>query len=194
MKVPPLKVVVVEDNADVADFLKHVLEENGHTVIGTAATGPEMVKTVLTKEPDIVVFDIHLPGMDGLDALKQISREVVVPAVAVTGDRVQVERALEDNILGYLLKPVTPEQLMVAVQVAWARFQEYKTLRDENQNLQETLKARKLIEQAKGILMRRYRWSEKEAFRKLQKTAMDYRTTMARLARDVLDGKNVEFS
>lgn len=191
---PRLRVVVVEDDETVRNFLADIIRNRcGHNVVATAATGPDMVRQVLTQQADLVVFDIHLPGMDGLTALHAATQEHPVAAVAVTGDRNLdlVRRALEDNILAYLLKPVDPNQVAVAIQVAWARFNEFCHLRNENQSLQQTLKDRKIIERAKGSLMKKYRWSEATAFRSLQRTAMSQRRTMAQLAQDILDGKDV---
>jgi len=191
---PRLRVVVVEDDAAVRSFLADIIRNRcGHNVVATAATGPDMVREVLTQQADLVVFDIHLPGMDGLTALHAATQEHPIAAVAVTGDRnlALVRRALEDNILAYLLKPVDANQVAAAIQVAWARFNEFCQLRSENQSLQQTLKDRKTIERAKGVLMKKHRWSEATAFRSLQRTAMSQRRSMAQLAQEILDGKDV---
>lgn len=191
---PPLKVVVVEDDPNVRLFLKETLENHlGHQVIGEAATGTDMVRTVLESEPDIVVFDIHLPRLNGLDALRQIYQERVVAAVAITADRDQelVRRALEEHVLAFLVKPVEAHQLGPALQIARAQFEELRELSAENASLRQTLQNRKVIERAKGVLMKRHRWTEAEAFRRLQRGAMNRRTTMIELAQDVLNGVEV---
>jgi response regulator NasT len=191
---PPLKIVVVEDDATVRQFLKETLERTlGHQVIGEAATGTDMVRTVLEMEPDVVVFDIHLPRLNGLDALRQIYQERVVAAVAITADRDQdlVRRALEEHVLAYLVKPVEAHQLGPALRVARAQFQELRDLTEENASLRQTLQNRKIIERAKGVLMKRHRWTEAEAFRRLQRGAMNRRTTMVELAQDILNGVEV---
>ena len=187
----PLKIVVVEDDATVRMFLKDTLEKKlGHQVVGEAATGTDMVRTVLELEPDVVVFDIHLPRLNGLDALRQIYQERVVAAVAITGDRDQelVRRALEEHVLAYLVKPVEEHQLGPALMVARAQFAELRELSKENASLRQALQNRKIIERAKGVLMKRYRWTEAEAFRRLQRGAMNRRTTMVELAQNVLNG------
>lgn len=192
---PRLRTVVVEDDPVVRDYVIDVLgRQCGHEVVGTASSGPDMVRQVLTKEPNLVVFDIHLPGMDGLSALHEVSKQYPVAAVAVTGDRNSelLTRALEDHILAYLLKPVDGQQLKFAVQVAWARFNEFCSLRSENQSLQKNLQDRKTIEKAKGVLMKRHRWNEGQAFRTLQKRAMDARVPMVKLAQDIINGKDLE--
>jgi response regulator NasT len=192
--VPRLKVVVVEDDATIRMFLKDSLEKMGHDVVGEAATGTEMVRMVLTLSPDLVVFDIHLPHLDGLKALGQIYQERIVAAVAITADRDQdlVRRAIEEHVLAYLVKPVEAFQLVPAIQVAWARFEEMRKLHTENASLQQNLQNRKLIERAKGVLMKRNRWSEADAFKRLQRGAMNRRMTMTDLAQAVLNGKHVD--
>src|SRR5262249_38602247 len=145
---------------------------------------------VLEHGPDLLVLDIHLPDLDGLEALRHITQVQPVAAVALTGDRDPelVRRALEDNILAYLLKPVDARQLRAAVQVAWARFQEFCALRSENESLHQALQDRKLIEKAKGVLMQRHGWSEEAAFARLRGAAMDRRARLVQVAREVLDG------
>jgi response regulator NasT len=192
---PQLKIVVVEDDDTVRLWVKETLEKQfGHKVIGEAATGNDMVRTVLAEEPDVVVFDIHLPQQTGLSALRQIYQEKIVAAVAITADRDQdlVRQALEEHVLAFLVKPIEAYQLGSALLVAWARFEELRELTQENASLRQTLQNRKIIERAKGALMKRYRWSEAEAFRRLQRGAMNRRTTMIQLAQAVLNGLEVE--
>lgn len=190
-----LKVVLVEDDATVRQYLRETLEKHGgYGVIGEASTGTEMVRTVLELEPDLVVFDIHLPHQDGLAALRQIYQERIVAAVAITADRDQdlVRRALEEHVLAYLVKPVEAHQLVPALQIAWARFQELRSLTTENASLRQTLENRKIIEKAKGVLMKKHRWSEAEAFRRIQKAAMNQRLQMVEVARSILSGQEVD--
>ena len=192
---PALKLVVVEDDVTIRQFLRDTLEKDlGHQVVGEAATGTDMVRTVLELEPDVVLFDIHLPGQDGFEGLRQIYEERIVAAVAITADRDQelVRRALEEHVLAYLVKPIDAQQLGPALQVAWARFQELHNLTTENASLRQNLQNRKIIERAKGILMKRHRWSEAEAFRRIQRAAMNRRTPMIDLAQAILDGHDVE--
>ena len=118
-----LRIVIVEDDPVTRQFLRNVIEKQlGHEVIGEAATGTEMVRTVLNREPDVVLFDIHLPHQDGLAALAQIYQERVVAAVAITADPDSelVRRAMEEHVLSYLVKPVDEKQLRPALLVAWA--------------------------------------------------------------------------
>src|SRR5262249_55233778 len=148
-------------------FLAEILVNQGqHEVVAAVANGTDMVREVLTKQPDLIVFDIHLPGLDGLSALHEISKETAIPAVAITGnqDMQVIKRLVEDNLLAYLVKPVDAQQLMAAIQVAWARFNEFCALKTENKSLQQNLHDRKIIEKAKGVLMAKNHWSESQAF------------------------------
>ena len=151
---PVLKIVVVEDDNVVREFVKETVVGLGHQVVGEAANGTDMVRSVLELEPDVVVFDIHLPRMNGLDALRQIYQERIVAAVAITGDRDQdlVRRALEEHVLAYLVKPIEAHELGPALLVAWARFDELRQLVNENDSLKQNLENRKTIERAKGVL------------------------------------------
>jgi len=190
----PLKIVLVEDDAPIRQHLRDIMESQlGHEVIGEAATGTDMLRKVLALEPDVVVFDIHLPHIDGLAALRQIYQERVVAAVAITADRDMslLQRALEEHVLAFLVKPIDAHQLGAAIQVAAARFAELRELKDENASLRQTLQNRKIIERAKGVLMKRHRWSEPDAFRRLQRGATNRRIPMIDLAQEILNGKEV---
>jgi response regulator NasT len=190
-----LTVVLVEDDPAARRFLKKTLEQQcGHRVVGEAATGREMVRQVLALKPDVVVFDIHLPELDGVEALQEIYQTRAVAAVVISGDPDQtlIRRATEADVLAYLLKPVQARHLGPALQVAWAHFEKLSNLANENASLRRTLQNRKIIERAKGTLMMRYCWSENDAFRRLQKEAMNRRVPMVQLAQAVLDGNAIE--
>lgn len=190
-----LRIVTVAQGPELRRFLRENLEDQcGHQVVGEAATGTDLVRAVLALEPDVVVFDLHLPGCNGLDALRQVYQERPVAAVVLTPcqDQDLARRALEDYYLVYLVKPVEPHHLEPAVSVAWSRFDAFRHLADENASLRQTLESRKVIERAKGVLMRRHRWSEADAYRRLQRGAMNRRTSMAFLAQSVLEGKALD--
>jgi two-component system, response regulator PdtaR len=192
---PALKIVVVEDDPVARLYLKDTLETQfGHEVIAEVSSGTDMVRTVLRLEPDVVVFDIHLPYLNGLDALHQIYEQRIIAAVAITADQHQdlIRRASEEHVLAFLIKPVTASQLGAAVLIAWTRFQELAALTAANATLQQTLQNRKVIEKAKGALMKRHRWTEPEAFRRLQRAAMSRRVAMVEVAQAVLNGVEVE--
>ncbi len=192
---PKLRVVVVDDDPALRKLLRLVLAEQlGHQVVGEAGTGSDMVTSVLTTRPDLVIFDIHLPDLDGLDALRRIYQDYVVAAVAITGDRDAelVTRALEEHVMAYLMKPFEPSQLHAALHMAWVRFHEWQSLKAENTSLKQALESRKLIERAKGVLMQRHQWSEPEAFRRLQRQAMNSRQSMAEVAQIILADESIQ--
>ena len=189
-----LKVVVVENDPSIRQLLIDALaKEGGYKVVGQASSGTEMVRTVLDLEPDLVLFDIHLPHQDGMAALREIRKERMVAAVAITTDhdRELVDLAAEEHVLAYLVWPVKAHQLGPALQIAWARFQELQWLMAENVSLRQTLQNRKIIERAKGVLTKRYRWSEGEAFRRIRYASMNRRVPMVDLAHAILSGEEV---
>jgi len=191
----PLRLIVAEDDEAVRLNLVQTLERTlGHQVVAQAATGLQLVEQALANRPDVVIFDIHLPQLNGLDALRRILAEHPVAAIAFTADRDPdlVRKATLEQVHAFLIKPLEAIQLGPAIEVARARFEQILTLATENDRLQKSLENRKLIERAKGVLMRRHRWTEAEAFRRLQRGAMNRRTTMADLARQVLDGKEID--
>ena len=138
--------------------------------------------------PDVVLMDIEMPGLDGLSAARQIARDPGTPVIILTahGHPNLIDQAVEDGVVYYLLKPVTSPSLHAAIQVAVARAREIKTLRENVNTLELTLRERKLIERAKGILMTRRNLSEPEAFRLLQRQSQDRRMPMAKLAESIV--------
>lgn len=185
-----LRMVVVDDDPILRVFLGKILTNCGHCVVAEATTGPAMVDTVLTHQPDLVLFDIHLPGINGLEALHQIYQAQVVAAVAITADRDHnlLQRALEEHVLALLIKPIEAHQIGPAIAMAWKQFEDLQALTQENATLRQTLQKRKIIERAKGALMKRHRWTEEEAFRRLQRAAMNRRTGVFEIAQEVLNG------
>jgi response regulator NasT len=191
----PLRVIVVEDDDAVRLAMVETLELTfGHRVVGQAANGLEMIEVVARADVDVVVFDVHLPQLNGLDALRRIAEGKAIAAVALTGDQdpALVRRACAERVQAFLVKPVHAHQVGPAVELAHAQFTELRRLMEENDRLQKSLESRKMVERAKGVLMRRYRWTEADAFRRLQRAAMNRRTTMAELARQILDGKEID--
>ncbi len=189
----PLKVCLVEDDFATRLFLRRALENLGHQIVAEAATGTDMVRLALETSPDLILFDIHLPHLDGLSALEQISARWRAAAVAITADRDEalVQRAAKASVFSYLLKPVEEAQLAPALLLAHSCFQQVRELQDENASLRQTLADRKIIDRAKAILISRHHWTEDEAFRRLQRGAMNRRISMVDLARNVLNGLEI---
>ena len=185
---PCLAIVVAEDNPDIREYLVNTINGFGHQVVAAVGSGLEMVKATIKHSPDVVVFDIHLPGIDGLTALREIEKTMAIAAVAVTGDRSGnlIKEAMSDNVLCYLLKPVDPNQLAAGIQLAWARFTQFMEILQRNRTLAENIENRKIIERAKEVLMRRYGWDEPTAWRKLQRDSMNTRKPIIELAHEIL--------
>ena len=183
-----LRIAVAEDEGFMQKYLEETLTLLGHQVLCLARTGRELVQHCQTLRPDIVITDINLPEMDGLDAAREIYDQEPVPIIIVTAyhDLDLIERAEENHILAYLVKPIKQQDLEPAISIALSRFQEFKAMREETDNLRQALEDRKIIERAKGILMKRDNLSEPEAFRRLQKLARDKNRKLIDIAQTII--------
>ncbi|MGN6609540.1 MAG: ANTAR domain-containing response regulator [Jatrophihabitans sp.] len=183
-----MRVLIAEDEALIRLDLREMLEEEGFTVVGEAADGEQAV--VLAKEltPDVVICDIKMPKMDGISAAAEITGSRIAPVVMLTAfsQRDLIERARDAGAMAYLIKPFQKRDLLPAIEMATSRFAEIKALEDEVGDLKQRLEARKLIERAKGALMTKHGLSEPEAFRWIQRAAMDNRTSMRAVAELIL--------
>ncbi len=186
----PIRVVIAEDEAIIRLDLKETLEEEGYEVVGETGRGDEAVELVKDTQPDLAILDVKMPGMDGLTAAAQISadKQAAVLILTAFSQRDLIEKARDAGALAYLVKPFQKSELIPAVEVALGRFQEMKALADENLSLAEQLETRKLVDRAKGRLMDHHGMTENDAFRFLQKTAMDTRATLRSVATEVIDG------
>jgi AmiR/NasT family two-component response regulator len=182
------RVLVAEDEALIRLDLKEMLEEEGYTVVGEAADGEEAVAMATDLRPDLVILDVKMPKMDGITAAEEIAGGRVAPVVILTAfsQRDLVERARQAGAMAYLVKPFQKKDLVPTIEMATSRFAEIVALEQEVGGLQERLEARKAIERAKGLLMTEHGMTEPEAFRWIQRTAMDRRTTMRSVADAVL--------
>ncbi|MBA3524221.1 MAG: response regulator [Geodermatophilaceae bacterium] len=186
----PLRVLIAEDEALIRLDLKEMLEEEGYSVVGEAADGAQAVTLAEELRPDLVFLDIKMPGMDGLEAAEQIAGRRIAPVVILTAfsQRDLVERARDVGAMAYLVKPFQKHDLPPTIEMATARFAEIVALEGEVTGLQDRLEARKLVERAKGLLMTEHGMSESEAFRWIQRTAMDRRIPMRQVADSVIVG------
>jgi response regulator NasT len=171
----PLRIVVADDEADMRDYFQAVLSRLGHTVVAVAQNGKELVEFCRSSKPDLVITDIKMPDLDGIDAAEQIYRDHAVPVILVSAfsDPALIERAEMDHVMGYLVKPIKQTDLVPAIAIAVHRFEQFEALRKETDDLKQALVDRKVIERAKGILMKKANLSESDAFRRLQKLASD---------------------
>ena len=185
-----VRVVIAEDEAIVRLDLKETLEEEGYEVVGETGRGDEAVKLVRDLTPDLAILDIKMPGQDGLTSAREIVADQLAAVVILTAfsQRNLIDEARDAGVMSYLVKPFQKSELIPAIEVALARFNEMRALRSEVGNLEEQLETRKLVDRAKGLLMTRRQMSEPDAFRWIQRTAMDRRTTMKAVAEAVVDG------
>ena len=188
MSSEPIRVLIAEDEALIRLDLKEMLEEEGYTVVAEAGDGQQAVDRATELRPDLVILDIQMPVLDGLSAAEQIASARIAPVIVLTAfsQRELVERARDAGAMAYLVKPFSKNDLVPAIEVARGRFAEMTALDGEVRTLEERLETRKVVEQAKGKLMSEQGLSEAEAFRWIQRTAMNERTSMKALAQRIL--------
>ncbi|MFD0864751.1 ANTAR domain-containing response regulator [Tessaracoccus lubricantis] len=184
-------VIVAEDEALIRLDLVELLTEEGYDVVGEAADGEEAVKLARDLVPDLVIMDVKMPKMDGITAAEIIAEERIAPIVMLTAfsQRDLVERARDAGAMAYVVKPFGASDVVPAIEIAMGRFQEIAAIEDELANLEDRLESRKIIDQAKGILQQDLGLTEPEAFRWIQKTAMDMRKSMRDVAEGVISHK-----
>jgi two-component system, response regulator PdtaR len=185
------RVVLAEDEALIRLDLKEMLEEEGYEVVAETGDGETAVRLARDLRPDLVVMDIKMPGVDGLVAAERINEERLAPVLILTAfsQRDLVEGAAQAGAMGYLVKPFQKSDVVPAIELAVARHQERVALEEEVTGLEERLETRKLVDRAKGILMDRYGMREADAFRFLQKAAMDGRLRLREVAGRVVEGE-----
>lgn len=186
---PQRRVLVAEDEALIRLDLVEMLREEGYEVVGEAGDGEEAISLATTLRPDLVILDVKMPKLDGIEAASRITGERVAPVVILTAfsQRELVERAREAGTMAYLVKPFAKRDLVPAIELAISRFAELQALEAEVAGLNDRLEARKLIDRAKGLLMTGQGLSEPDAFRWIQRTAMDKRTSMKAVAEVVIE-------
>jgi response regulator NasT len=184
----PLRVVVADDEPDMLQYLETTLPLLGHQVVASARTGAELVEQCRAARPDLVITDIKMPGLDGIDAVVQSFREAPAPVILVSGYHTPdlIERVGADCIFGYLVKPIKEGDLGPAIAVAMRRFRQFQALAQEAGDLRQAPEDRKAVERAKGLLMKRAGVGEEEAYRRLQRLATDRRCKLAEIARAIL--------
>lgn len=185
----PRRVVVAEDESLIRMDIVEILRDNGYDVVGEAGDGETAVALATELRPDLVIMDIRMPQLDGIEAAKRLSENHIAPVVLLTAfsQKDLVERASEAGALAYVVKPFTPNDLLPAIEIALSRYQQILTLEAEVADLVERFETRKLVDRAKGLLNERMGLSEPEAFRWIQKASMDRRTTMAAVAQAIID-------
>ncbi|WP_026239833.1 ANTAR domain-containing response regulator [Parafrankia discariae] len=187
----PRRVLIAEDEALIRLDLREMLQEEGYEVVGEAGDGETAVALAGKLRPDLVILDVKMPKMDGIDAGARIAKERIAPVVILTAfsQRELVERAREAGAMAYVVKPFQKKDLLPTIEMAMSRFTEIVSLEAEVEDLQGRLEARKIIERAKGVLQTEHGMTEPDAFRWIQRTSMNQRRTMRAVAEAVLSGE-----
>jgi response regulator NasT len=185
------RVVIAEDEAIIRLDLRETLEEEGYEVVGETGRGDEVLDLVRSTTPQVVILDLKMPGADGLTAARAITDERLAAVLILTAfsQRDLIEGARDAGALAYLVKPFQRAELVPAIEVALGRFDELRTLHEQNEDLEERLAARRALDRAKGKLMDEHGLSEQAAFRFIQQEAMASRRTMRAVADDVIEGQ-----
>lgn len=184
------RVVIAEDEAIIRLDLREMLEDEGYVVVAETGRGDEAIRLVEEHSPDLCVFDIKMPGMDGLAAAREVSsgRKAAVVILTAFSQRSLIEEARDAGVLSYLVKPFQREELVSAIEVALGRFEEIVQLDATVRELEEQLEARKAVDRAKGLLMDNHGLAEADAFAFVQKTAMRERRPMLDVAKQIISG------
>ena len=185
------RIVIAEDEAIIRLDLRETLEEEGYEVVGDCGRGDEAVALVKEKNPDVVILDIKMPVMTGLEAAKLITETKICPVVMLTAfsQREIIEQARDAGALAYLVKPFQKSDLVPAIELAIARFAEMQALSGEVAALGAQLEIRKLVDRAKGILLDKYAMNESDAFTYIQKLAMTERVKMGEISQRIISGE-----
>jgi response regulator NasT len=188
-----LRILIADDEAIRVMTLRTQLRALGFEVVAEATTGREAVELAARSEPDLAILDIRMPELDGIAAAREITAHRPIPVVLLTAysEPELVERATEAGVFAYLVKPVSEEDLLPTILLARARFEEFRLLQQEVADLREALEARKVIERAKGILMKRLGISEAEAFRRMQVQSQRENKKLVEIARAIVTAHGV---
>ena len=189
----PLRILIADDESLRVMSLKGQLESLGHKVIGEAANGKEAVRLADELKPDLAILDIKMPEMDGIEAAQTITHTRPIPIILLTAYSEQelAERAASANVAAYMMKPVSEHDLLPAIALAVSRYNEFQALHREVDDLRDALETRKLVERAKGILMRRLNLTEEEAFRSLQRKSQNENKKLGEIAQAIITAEGM---
>ncbi|MBI3971192.1 MAG: response regulator [Chloroflexi bacterium] len=183
-----IRIVLADDESIIRMDLKEMLTSLGYVVVGEAGDGRSAVNLARELRPDLVIMDIQMPDLDGIDAARILTEEGIAPVLLLTAYSQQelVDRAKQAGVVGYIVKPFRESDLAPAIEVALSRYREFQTIKSELHDVRETLETRKLVERAKGLLMDTQGLKETEAFRKIQRLSMNTRKSMREVAEAIL--------
>lgn len=182
------RIVIADDEALICMDLREMLEEAGHTVVGIGSDGVEALELVKEKKPDLVIMDVKMPHLDGIQAAKMIAHENIAPVVLLTafGDEDIIEKAKKSMVFGYVMKPVDERNLFPAIQIAVGQYRQKKEIVTRVNTMEREMAARKIIDRAKGLLMDYYHIPEEDAYRRMQQTSMKRGLPLAEVAQRVV--------
>jgi len=182
------RVIIADDESVIRTDLREMLTTLGYLVVGEVGDGESAVNLARELKPDVVIMDIKMPNMDGIEAARVLTQEKIAPVLLLTAysQRDLVDRAKEAGVVGYLVKPFREQEIVPAVDIALARFQEFRELEKQVGDLTETLETRKIVDRAKGVLMDSQHLTEAESFRKIQKMSMNTRKPMKEIAEAII--------
>ncbi len=182
------RILIADDEPLIRLDLREMLTTLGYNVVGEAADGATAVRLAREAEPDLVIMDIQMPEIDGLEAARLLTAENIAPVLLLTAysQKELVERAQQAGVVGYLVKPFRDSDIQPAVEIALTRFEEFRAMRTQLQTLEESLETRKSVDRAKGVLMDTQGLKEADAFRRIQKLSMDSRKSMREVAEAIL--------
>ena len=183
-----LRLVIADDESIIRMNLRETLVGLGYLVVGDAGDGLSAIHLARELRPDLVIMDIKMPKLDGIQAAKVLTEEKIAPVLLLTAysDRELVDRAREAGVVNYIVKPFREAELLPAIEIALARFAEFNTINKELGDLKDTMETRKLVERAKGVLMDTQGLKEQDAFRKIQQLSMNTRKSMSEIAQAIL--------
>jgi two-component system, response regulator PdtaR len=183
-----LRLVIADDESIIRMNLKETLVGLGYLVVGEAGDGVSVINLARELRPDLVVMDIKMPKLDGIQAAKVLTEERIAPVLLLTAytDRELVDRAREAGVVNYLVKPFRDTELLPAIEIALARYAEFREMDKQLSDFKEALETRKLVDRAKGVLMDTQGLKEQEAFRKIQQLSMNSRKSMREVAQAIL--------
>jgi AmiR/NasT family two-component response regulator len=183
-----IRIVIAEDESVNRVDLEEELEQQGYEVVGAAADGEAAVNLTRELRPDVVLMDIKMPKMDGIEAAETLTREKLAPVLLFTAysDDELIERARAAGVVHFVTKPWREKDLKPAIEIALSRFSEFRAMENKVKDLEEALATRKVVEKAKGVLMEKYKLSENEAFKRIQRLSMNNRKSMREVAEAIL--------
>ena len=186
------RILIAEDETLIRMDLAEMLRENGYEVIGEATNGEEAITLAQELKPDLAILDVKMPKLDGITAAETIVKISPVLMLTAFSQKDLVERALDAGVMAYVVKPFTIDDLIPAIEIATTRHTQMIALQNEVADLTERLETRKLVDRAKGILMQAMKLSEPDAFKWIQRTAMDKRVSMKQVAEAVIDPSSAQ--